>query len=284
MSSLAITLLLISAVLHTTWNLMLKQAGEKYMATWWAVLAGSVIFLPVLYFTGPPDREVWPLVLLSVVLELGYYAALSAAYTASDFSLVYPIARGAAPGLIAVWSVLLLGERLTSAGWLGLGLILAGLLIVSGSALSDRNGQRPSRRGILLAGLLAVLISCYSIVDGSAVKHTAALPYTIIIFFLMPVFSAPLMLKRYGWPTLKNEWLDHRLQLTIIGLLSVGAYFLVLAAYSISLISYSGAIREVSVVLGAFAGWKFLRERLGSLRLAGALVIFLGIVVIAVWG
>lgn len=284
MSSFAISLLLISAVLHTTWNLLLKQAGEKYMATWWAVLVGSAIFLPALFFTGLPVRETWPLVLVSALLELGYYAVLAAAYTSSDFSLVYPMARGAAPGLIALWSVLFLGERLAPAGLLGLGLILTGLLIIGGSSLFQQAGKRPGLRGILLALLLALLISLYSIVDGAAVKRTSALAYAIVIFALMPVFSAPFMFKHYGWRTLKNEWRDHGWRLVSIGVLGVGAYFMVLAAYSISLISYSAAIREVSVVLGALAGWRFLGEGLGKMRVAGALVIFLGIVVIAVWG
>ena len=284
MSIFAVTLLLSSAILHTAWNILLKLAGEKYIATWWAILVGSVVFLPVLFVTGLPAVGIWPFVLVSVILELGYYAALSAAYTDSDFSLVYPMARGAAPALIAIWSVLFLDERLTPAGLLGLGLILVGLLLVGGSGLLQKAGYRPRLRGVLLALLLALLISFYSIVDGAAVKRTAALPYTIIIFFLMPVLTAPFMLKRYGWPTLKAAWLGNRLGLAAIGLLSVGAYFLVLAAYSVSLISYAGAIREVSVVLAAFAGWKFLKESLGWWRLAGAMVIFLGILVIAVWG
>lgn len=284
MSLLAIALLFISAVLHTTWNMLLKQAGEKYIATWWAVLAGSILFVPVLFFTGPPARETWPLVLASVLMEVGYYAVLSAAYTDADFSLVYPMGRGAAPALIALWSVLFLGEHLTPAGLLGLGLIVAGLLVLGGSALLRRDGHRPPLRGILLALVLALFISIYSVIDGAAVKHTPAFAYTVSIFFLMPLFSTPLMLRRYGWQTLKNEWSAHRLRLAAIGVLSVGAYFLALSAYSFSLVSYSGAVREVSVVLGAFAGWKFLGERLGGLRVLGALVIFMGILVVALQG
>ena len=283
MSTFAVTLLLSAAILHTSWNILLKQAGEKYIATWWAILVGSVVFLPILFFTGLPGPAIWPFVLVSVLLELGYYAALSAAYTDSDFSLIYPMARGGAPALIALWSVLFLGERLALPGLLGLVLILVGLLLIATSNRAQQSGQRPGLRGVLLGLLLALLISLYSIVDGAAVKRTAALPYTIIIFFLMPAVSAPFILKRYGWPTLKNEWLGNSASLAVIGLLSVGAYFLTLAAYSISLISYAGAIREVSVVLGAFAGWRFLGEPLGRLRMAGAIVIFLGIVVISVW-
>ena len=119
MPIVAILLLLGSAILHTTWNLLLKRAGGKYIATWWAVLLGSAVFLPFLFITGLPARETWLYLLASVLLEVGYFIALSTAYRDADFSLVYPLARGAAPALIALWSVLFFGERLPLEGSLG---------------------------------------------------------------------------------------------------------------------------------------------------------------------
>ncbi|HEY3311846.1 MAG TPA: EamA family transporter [Anaerolineales bacterium] len=284
MPIIAIALLFGSAILHTSWNLLLKQAGEKYVATWWAVLLGSAIFLPVLPFTGLPVREVWPLLLASVLVEAGYYTVLSSAYQDADFSLVYPLSRGAAPVLIAIWSVAFLEERFTTGGTLGLGIIILGLLIVGGSNLFQRNKEKPHVRGIALALILAVLISIYTTVDGAAVKRTPALPYAVLVFFLAPALTAPVMFQRYGWQALKFELVGHRFRIIGIGLLTVSSYLLALAAYAIAPVSYSGAVREVSVVLGALTGWLFLRERLGKWRLAGALVIFCGILVIAKFG
>src|SRR5574341_2464532 len=116
MPPIAIILLLISAALHTTWNLLLKQAGEKYMATWWAMLIGSLLFLPALLFIGLPAHSTWILMFISALAEAAYFIVLSFAYGDADFSLVYPMARGSAPALIAVWSVLFLGEQLTHGG------------------------------------------------------------------------------------------------------------------------------------------------------------------------
>jgi drug/metabolite transporter (DMT)-like permease len=165
-----------------------------------------------------------------------------------------------------------------------LGIIVIGLLIMGVGNLLHTPGPKPHLRDILLAFVLAIFISIYSTIDGAAVKHTAPFPYTILVFFLAPVFTAPWMFISFGWQTLKNQWLDHHIRLISIGLLSVVAYLLVLSAYSISLVSYSGAIREVSVVLGAFAGWKLLGERLGVLRVVGAVIIFIGILVVATAG
>jgi drug/metabolite transporter (DMT)-like permease len=290
----AILLLFCSAFLHTAWNLLLKQAGEKYIATWWAVLLGAGLFLPCLLFTGLPARATWLLLLISVLVETAYYITLSTAYRDADFSIVYPLARGAAPLMIATWSVLFLGERLTSGGLAGLGIIVAGLLVVGGSSvlagsryaslLDQQSSQTPRWRGMALAFLLALLISIYSTIDGAAVKQTPAFPYAVLVFFLSPVMTTPLVLKRYGWQTLKSELAQHKIRIVSIGLLTVSAYLLALAAYSMAKISYSGAIREVSVVMGALAGWLFLGEGLGRLRVIGSLVIFGGILVIALAG
>jgi drug/metabolite transporter (DMT)-like permease len=281
----AIALLFISATLHTTWNILLKQAGEKYIATWWSILVGSAIFLPALIFTGLPLRETWGLLLISVLAETAYYITLSTAYRDADFSLVYPLARGSAPAFIALWALLFLGEKPSLGGSLGLGIIILGLLIVGGSAFVQARSQKaPHLRGIVLALLLSLFISIYTVIDGAAVKRTPAFPYATLVFFLPPALSTPLVLKKYGWQTLKTEWNSQRLRLGAIGVLTVSAYLLALAAYSLAPVSYAGAIREVSVVMGAFAGWKFLGERLGGWRVVGAAVIFAGILVIAAWG
>lgn len=283
MPPIAIALLFFSAILHTTWNLLLKQTDDKYIATWWAVLVGSLLFLPVLFFTGLPAKETWVLLVASVCIEVVYYALLSAAYTDSDFSLVYPLARGTAPAFIALWSVWFLGEALSPGGLVGLIIVVLGLLIVGGSGLFI-TPEKPHLKGILLALTIALLISFYSAIDGAAVKQTSALPYAVLVFFLAPAFASPVVIKRYGWQRLTSVWKTNRNRLILIGLLTVCAYLLVLAAYSMAPISYSGAIREVSVVLGAFAGWRFLNEKLGGWRLFGSTVIFLGILVIAFLG
>jgi drug/metabolite transporter (DMT)-like permease len=283
MPPLAVAFLLLSAILHTAWNLLLKQSGDKILSTWWAVFSGSVIFLPVLFFTGLPARETWPLLAASVALEVVYYGLLSFSYDDSDFSLVYPLARGTAPALIALWSVLLLGETPTPGGLAGLLIVVLGLILVGSSGLFTSQDQ-PHLKGIVLALVIALLISIYSVIDGAAVKMTAAFPYAIVVFFLAPAITSPLMVKRYGWQQLYSSWNMNRTRLFAIGLLTVFAYLLALAAYSIAPVSYSAAIREISVVLGAFAGWKILGETMGKQRLLGSVVIFIGILVIALFG
>jgi drug/metabolite transporter (DMT)-like permease len=279
----AIGLLFVSAILHTAWNLLLKQAGEKYMATWWGMLIGSILFLPALFILGLPARATWLLLFISALAEAAYFIVLSFAYDDADFSLVYPLARGAAPALIAVWSVLFLHENLTTGGILGLVIIVLGLMIVGGSNWLHVDGKI-HLHGILPALVVAVLISIYSVIDGAAVKHTGPLSYAALIYFVSAMYMTPVIIRRHGWQNLKNEFAAHGWKLLVIGALIVSAYLMALWAYRIASVSYSGAIREVGVVMGAFAGWQFLGEKFGGVRVAGAVVIFGGILVIALFG
>src|SRR3990172_2499942 len=124
MPILAIALLFLSASLHTLWNLLLKQSRQKFIASWWIVTIGAVLFMPALFFTGFPPRGIWHFALISAGLEASYMLTLSLAYKNSDFSLVYPMARGTAPAFLLLWSLLFLHEKLTGWGLVGLVLII----------------------------------------------------------------------------------------------------------------------------------------------------------------
>src|SRR5512143_1815660 len=285
----AIALLLGSALLHTTWNVIIKQAGEKYVATWWGMLIGSMLFIPALYFIGLPARETWILLTISAFLGAAFFVLLTFAYEDTDFSLVYPMSRGAAPALIAVWSALFLGETLTVGGIAGLVVIVTGLLIVGTSWLAAGGGLRHHGLRAVLKALwpaiaLAVIISTYSVIDGAAVKRTDPLPYAGLDYFISAAFMTPLVFARHGWTTMREEFRLRGVRLALTGVLIVGSYLLALWAYRIAPVSYSGAIREVNVVVGALVGWRFLGEKFGPVRVAGAAVIFLGILIIAIFG
>lgn len=284
MPLLAIALLFLSASLHTLWNLLLKQSRQKFIASWWIVTIGALMFMPGLFFTGLPPREIWHFALISAGLEASYMLTLSLAYKNSDFSLVYPMARGTAPALLLLWSLLFLHEKLTGWGLVGLVLIISGLILTGASSLIQNWTNIPNIKGILAALATAFFISVYTFVDGIAVKRGPALPYGLLMFTLIPVWSTPVVLQKYGWSQVVGEWKVQPGRFLVTGFLGVLAYLIALYAYSFAPISYSGAIREVSVVLGALAGWRFLGENLGPVRVAGAFIIFVGILFIALFG
>jgi len=286
MPPLAIVLLLTSALMHALWNLILKQSEIKYVAMNWQVLLSGAAAIVALFFVGLPPRAMWPFAAASTILEVLYFLLLMYAYTDHDFSLIYPIARGAAPALVVIWAAIILSEIPTTGGMIGIFFIVLGMVIIGATSLLNNSENKPHLKGIFLALGVAFIISVYTIVDGTAVKAhpDLALPYALSMFAFVPLLTTPMMVRRFGWGSFAQVWRGQRWRLVLGGVLGVVAYTTALFAYSFAPLNYSEAIREVSVVIGAFFGWRFLNEKLGGYRLLGAGVIFGGIVLIAVFG
>ena len=172
MSLTALILLIVAAALHTGWNLLVKRAGEKQIFTWWAMVVGVACFAPLLAFSAPLPAAIWPYVLASALVETIYYLALLRAYTIGDFSLIYPLARGAAPAFLALWAALFLGERPHAGGMAGLALLLVGLLLVGGAA--RRAALREGSVALALGGIPTPALSGVE-GEGGVPAATAAL-------------------------------------------------------------------------------------------------------------
>ncbi|HQU35405.1 MAG: hypothetical protein CNIPEHKO_01202 [Anaerolineales bacterium] len=284
MSLFAISILLVSAVLHTVWNLLIKQSQDKYIVTFWMVTFGGMFAFVALFFTGLPPRGMWIFAVVSVCVEVAYFISLSYAYHDNDFSLIYPVARGAAPAFIALWSFLFLSESLKMGGVVGLAFIIGGLVIIGVNALTQAHVTRVHFKGVAVALFIALLISIYSTIDGSAVKNGYALPYVMAMFALVPFVISPFVFRQYGWARIREVLVKQPVRVPLAGVLGVLAYLMAVYAYSIAPLSYAGAVREVSVVFGALAGWWLLNERMGAVRVIGALVIFTGVFMIALYG
>ena len=284
MSLFAISILLVSAVLHTVWSLLIKQSQDKYIVTFWMVTFGGMFAFVALFFTGLPPRGMWIFAVVSVCVEVAYFISLSYAYHDNDFSLIYPVARGAAPAFIALWSFLFLSESLKMGGVVGLAFIIGGLVIIGVNALTQAHVTRVHFKGVAVALFIALLISIYSTIDGSAVKNGYALPYVMAMFALVPFVISPFVFRQYGWARIREVLVKQPVRVPLAGVLGVLAYLMAVYAYSIAPLSYAGAVREVSVVFGALAGWWLLNERMGAVRVIGALVIFTGVFMIALYG
>jgi multidrug transporter EmrE-like cation transporter len=152
MPILAIVLLFLSASMHAIWNFLLKNSDEKYIAMGWQVILSGIFSLGFIFFTGLPPRSMWGFAVLSMFREAVYFLLLCSAYSDHDFSLVYPIARGAAPALLVLWSAILLHEQLTVGGYIGLAMITGGMIVIGATTLIHSNGEKPHLRGILTAG------------------------------------------------------------------------------------------------------------------------------------
>jgi drug/metabolite transporter (DMT)-like permease len=281
----ALGLLLVAAMMHTTWNLLVKRAKEKQVFIWCSLVVGVIIFSPLLLTSPLFPISIWPYLITSALVEAIYYITLIRAYENGDFSLVYPMARGAAPAFLLLWATFFLGERPQLFGLVGIALLVFGLIVVGGKTWwTLRKTAGFSKSALTLALGVACCISIYTAIDGAAVHHISPLPYTVLVIALAAVFITPAVVKHYGNRAIVDEWRANWIRIVLVGLFTLLAYLFALKAYSITRVSYAGSVREISVVFAAFLGWRWLGEDFGAIRLVGAMLIFAGILVIAFAG
>ena len=201
----AIAAVLLAALLHAGWNLVVKSSGDRLVAATSQVVLAALVSVPFVIWRGIPT-EVIGFLLGSAVVQVVYLYSLASAYNHADLSFVYPIARGSAPLVIALSAFLGLSEPVSGRGWLALGLICGGVLAM-GLAARSHNGLGWS----LLTGLL---IATYIIIDGQGVSRVDdVIAYTASLYCVTSVLLIPVVLATRGLTsvreTMSREWPRH---------------------------------------------------------------------------
>ena len=194
MTASVFLLVLLGAALHATWNAIVKRGTDKLLTTVLVVSSSGAVAAAVLPFLPLPAPAAWPFLAASASVQVLYLAIVAGAYRAADMSLAYPLMRGLAPALVAAFGMLWLGETLSPAAWIGIGLICGG---VFGTAIAVRG--HASRRGVALALANAAVIATYTLIDGVGVRVSGApVSYTLWLFLLnaIPLLGWALLFRR----------------------------------------------------------------------------------------
>jgi drug/metabolite transporter (DMT)-like permease len=255
---------LAAAVVHAVWNLLLAGARDSQAATAGAMLVGCLVFAPVALATWDVRSGAVPWVVASAVLELAYIALLALAYSRHDLSAVYPLARGSAPVIVLIVSVVALGASLALGQVLGVLLVAGGVVLVRGAGRGEP----------LLALAVGAAIAGYTLVDKEGLRHAGPLPYLELVLIVPALAYAAFVGRRrlsasFGWRT------------ALAGVGMFGAYGLTLAALRLAPAAPVAAVRETSIVIATLLGAVVLREGVGQARFAGAAVIVAGVGAIA---
>ena len=291
MTALSLVLVLLSAVAHASWNLMLKRAGDPEVFAWVMLVVGSILLAPVglalLWYNSMDFPGLWFL-LASVVLHVFYFMLLARGYATGDLSLVYPVARGMGPMLVPVLAVIFLGEIVETMAIVGIAAIVGGIYTISWWGNFHQVLRSPllflRSAGMRYAVLTGLTIAVYSIVDKEGVGHIQPLLYIYFLDIGTVALLAPYILANKGMETVKAEWRANAVPITVSGLLAFAAYGLVLTAFSLSRVSYVAPAREVGIVMGVLMGIFLLKEPFGRGRLLGSGLIVGGLVLIAFSG
>ena len=284
MPAAALALVLTAAVFHSCWNALTKNARDQFAFLCLAVAVASVVFLPVTLWALPPGgvpAAAWPFVIATVALHALYFYALGRSYRSGEFSLVYPVARGLGVALVPVVAALLLDERPSAVGALGIALVVVGIIALQRTG-SSRAATGPSLRfgaGTGWALLTGLTIAAYALVDKAGVSRLHPVPYIGLMFVGSLLLLVPAALVDRG--RFRREWTTNWRTILVASVLTLTAYLLVLFAFRLSKTGYVVAARETSIVISVFIGRFWFGERRLAARLAGAALVLAGVVCLA---
>jgi drug/metabolite transporter (DMT)-like permease len=271
MPTSALALALGAAAFHALWNLLLARAPDVESATVVALVVAEVVFAPVAIILWRAGPGAWPWLVGSGLFEIAYFALLATAYRKAPLSVVYPVARGGAPVLVLGVGVVILGRETSWTQAVAVLLVVAGVLLVRGARRADAGAV-----GFGLA--IATCIAGYTLIDKQGVRYAGPVPYLELSMIGPTIVYAAAVLRVKGAVAVRAALGPAAV---VAGIATFVAYALVLAALQRASAASVAAVRETSVVLAAALASIVLKERVGPVRLAGAVLVVAGVALLA---
>jgi drug/metabolite transporter (DMT)-like permease len=271
---IVICLVLLAAVMHASWNAVVKTDRARLASMGIVMLRGAVFcrfFVPFVKFPLP---AAWPWLLSSVIIHNFYFFFLLSAYAHGDLSHVYPIARGLGPVLVAIFSSAIAGEQLSAIEAGGVTLVSMGILTV---ALANGVPRGADWRPTIYALITGVTIAGYTFSDGLGARHSGdAFGYIV----WLNLFEGPWVIAFALWkrgallgPYLAQHWKRN----VGGGIIATLGYGIAIWALSQGAMAHVAALRETSVIFAALMGTLLLREAFGLRRVLAAFLVVAGL-------
>ncbi|MEJ6397158.1 DMT family transporter [Yoonia sp. 208BN28-4] len=263
-----------AALLHAAWNAGVKTGTNKQTAMLILTVWQGVLGLLLVIWLPWPQAEVWPWLIASGVVHMFYQLFLAYAYEQGDLSRVYPLARGAAPMIVLMVSVLFLPDVVGPWEYAGVAVLGLGIVLMARGALAS--GE--SRKLIPYALGAACATAGYTVIDGIGARvggdPVAYVAWLLLMaaFFYLP---AVLVLKGPGiiYAPAREWWRG-----SLIGAASLGAYGIAVWAMTQAPIALVAALRETSILFAVLLGWFFFGDKMDRTKLSAAALIVAGVV------
>jgi drug/metabolite transporter (DMT)-like permease len=265
---------ILAAFLHATWNAMVKNEENKYLAVTAIVLGHVPASVFIILLTPFPSIESIPFIILSALMHNGYNWYLLSAYKFGDLTKVYPIARGTAPILVTIVSLIFLGVALSNFEVLGIFIISLGILSLSFQGAKNLK----NRPAVIYALITGFFIMGYSITDGYGARVSNSFLSYMGWVFILNAFSFPLILKINDKSEVITKIFKEGKKIFFIGgTLSYIVYGIVVWGFTQAPIALVTALRETSIIFALLIGTLFLNEKFTLLKVIATFVIFFGV-------
>lgn len=271
-------LVLTAAVFHAGWNALIKGTGERMIVLGVISAVNVAVGLVLICMVPLPAPASWPYIAASTVIHFAYYGFLLLSYRLGDLSQMYPVARGIAPVLVALGAYFFAGEQLPLAAWVGILIVSFGISLLAWGVEWSRSGGK----ALMAALVTGFMIASYSVVDGIGVRLAESALGYIGWLFVFEGYVAVFIFYRERAKLMEADCSIYRIGI-LGGLLSAGAYGLVIFAKTLAPLGSVSAVRESSVIITALIGVVLLGERPWKLRVVAALLVVCGVVVLSVF-
>ena len=265
---------LLAAVLHAGWNSVVKVGLDRVSTILLLALVQAAIAIPVLPFVAQPATGSWVWILAAAALHTGYKIFLTQAYAHADLSQAYPLARGSAPLIVTVWSVLFLGTNFTPVSVIAILAISLGILLMAARGSSSGWMRGPAMFWALgTAGFTAG----YTLVDGVGARiagtSSGFILWMVIGDAIGMMAYAALTRGRTAFSALLPAWKSG----LAAGAMSLGSYWIAVWAFTQAPIALVAALRESSILFATIIAAVALNERVSRWRWISACFIACGV-------
>lgn len=283
MDAIAIILVLSAALVHSLWNLMVKQAGGGLVFIWLFASLSVIIYAPVsayiLWIKRPQiGLQGLTFIIISALLHLLYFLVLQRGYKKGDLSLVYPLARGTGPMLSVFAAIVFFGERPQVIAIVGAIFVILGVFSLSGGARLFGDHEKNVSWALKYGIFSGLVIASYTLWDKHAVS-SLLIPPIILDWsssITRMIVLGPYVLKKRD--AVKTQWKTNKKYIIGVAVFNPLSYILILTAMVYTPVSYIAPARELSILFAALFGTRLLAEGHTKQRIISACVIILGVI------
>ena len=279
MSTTLFIIIIITAVAHTSWNVLLKTSENKVLFLRSFLLLGSFLFLPVLFFIQPPSPSSYVFLAASLFIHIFYNIFLIKMYSFSEISFSYPIARGSPTLILLVISPLFLGDDISYLNNIGALILICGIFFL---IFSEGNYKKINFKGLGLSLMVASTIVIYTLVDAKGARLSeSAISYGIYMFAIEGITFNIAYILFFKDKKIPFEFIfKEKYKILLASILVTFAYLPILYAFTKVNVPSVAALREISILFTSIYGVYFLKEKFGLIKVVSAALIVVGCIII----
>jgi drug/metabolite transporter (DMT)-like permease len=264
---------LAAAFLHASWNALIKTGTSKVGGMLILSLVEIPIGLAVAATRPALISAAIPWVLASALTHFAYKSFLTFAYERGDLSRVYPIARGAAPMIVAIVGAIWMIDPVTPTEYAGIALLGCGIALMAWGVFTD--GE--NRKLLPFAFGSACATAAYTLIDGLGARISGdAVAYIAWVFVADGLLFPITMVATRGLSVIPRSRRDWVLG-SIASAASYGAYCVSVWAMTVAPIALVAALRETSILFAVLIGWLLFDETMGRNKATAVAVIIGGV-------